>query len=61
LHTHVVLVAPRVAEETVNGDDSALDLGLIRALALGVERCIVDEGQVGVAAFGVGNLPESDL
>lgn len=45
----------------MNRDNCTLDLGLVGALALGVERCVVDEGQVGVATLGVLDLPEGDL
>jgi hypothetical protein len=45
----------------MNRNNCTLDLGLDGALAGGVERCVVDEGQVGIATVGVLDLPESNL
>ena len=45
----------------MDGKHSTLDLGLVGALALGVEGGVVDQGQVGVLISRVADLPEGDL
>lgn len=59
--THIILVVPRVSEESVQNDDSPLDITLDNSGAVASVRVVVDECEIAVLASGIRDLEESDF
>ncbi len=50
--THVTHVSTRITVETMNNDNSTLNLGRIDTLAIGSQRLVVNESEVVVYSAG---------